>query len=167
MFYKTIILGLGILTLANCNAQKKNKNTSKTEASAVQNPEKLPMKEENIIYLNEGERMLFKEYEMNIGFKNISEDSRCPKGTTCVWEGVAIANVEIMGYSSRPMIVKLATTENAARNYHKSVDFNGGTISLVEVTPYPTAQNGSKSLAGKYRIGIKVSKTEEKNSTTR
>jgi len=167
MLFKTIIFGLGLLTLAHCNAQKETKQPTKTETSTVITPEKLSGKEGKIIDLNEGERKLIREYEMNIAFKNISEDSRCPKGATCVWEGVAIAEVELMGYATRPMIVKLSTAEDAGRNYHTSAEFNGCIISLVEVTPYPTSKDGSKVLNGKYRIGIRINKTEEKNSTTR
>lgn len=162
MFYKIILSSFAFLFLANCNAQKDTKN-----------PEKLTMKESKnqkiegkVIYFNEGENKFLSEYQMNVTFKNISEDSRCPEGVTCVWQGAAVANIEFMGTYTRPMTIPLATTENAGRNYHKSTVFNGYTISLVEVNPAPSAGEGAKSLTGKYRIGIVISKGGE-DSTNR
>jgi hypothetical protein len=157
MFYKIILSSFAFLFLANCNAQKDTKN-----------PEKLTMKESKnqkiegkVIYFNEGENKFLSEYQMNVTFKNISEDSRCPEGVTCVWQGAAVANIEFMGTYTRPMTIPLATTENAGQNYHKSTVFNGYTISLVEVNPAPSAGEGAKSLTGKYRIGIVITKGGE------
>jgi hypothetical protein len=163
MFYKIILSSFALLFLANCNAQKDTKN-----------PEKVTMKESKnqkiegkVIYFNEGENKFLSEYQMNVTFKNISEDSRCPEGVTCVWQGAAVANIEFMGTYTRPATIPLATTENAGRNYHKSTIFNGYNISLVEVNPAPTSEAGAKSLGGKYRIGIIINKEGGNSSTNR
>ncbi|AZA51640.1 hypothetical protein [Chryseobacterium sp. G0201] len=166
MLHKTIIFSLGLLTLANCNAQKETKTSTKNPTTAEIKETKPMSKDENIIYFNEGENKFLKEYEMNVTFKGISEDSRCPEGVNCMWAGVAVAQIEVMGLATRPMTVNIATTENAGRNYHQSTEFNGYTISLKDVNPYPTSQDGAKALAGKYRIGIVIKKTGE-NSTTK
>ena len=162
MFYKTIIVSFALMFLTNCNSQKE-----------IKSAEKMPTKDKinknlegKVIYFTEGENKFLPEYQMNITFKNISEDSRCPEGVTCVWQGAAVANIELMGTATRPMTIPLATTENAGRNYHKSTFFNGYTISLVEVNPTPTAGEGAKALAGKYRIGIVIAKGG-KDSTTK
>ncbi|CAD7798827.1 hypothetical protein CHRY9390_00392 [Chryseobacterium aquaeductus] len=162
MFYKIIISSFVLLFLANCKAQKDTKNSENVTAKNSINKNI----EGKIIYFAEGENKFLKEYEMNVTFKNISEDSRCPEGVTCVWQGAAVANIEFMGTYTRPMTIPLATTENAGRNYHKSTVFNGYTISLVEVNPAPSAGEGAKPLAGKYRIGIVISKGGE-DSTNR
>lgn len=162
MFYKIIISGFALLFLTNCNAQKEIKSSEKVATKDKINKNI----EGKIIYFTEGENKFLEEYQMNVTFKNISEDSRCPEGVTCVWEGAAVANVEFMGTTTRPMTIPLATTENEGRNYHKSAFFNGYTISLVEVNPAPTAGEGAKSLAGKYRIGIVITKGGE-DSTMR
>ncbi|MCS3532724.1 hypothetical protein [Chryseobacterium sp. JUb7] len=153
MIYKSIILSLGLLTLANCNAQKGMKTSAANPAK-----DSSMNKEGNIIYLNEGENKFLKEYEMNVTFKGISEDSRCPKGVNCIWAGVAIAQVEVMGLATRPMVLNLATEENEGRKHYQSSQFNGYTVSLAEVTPYPESQDGAKALAGKYKIGIIIKK---------
>lgn len=156
--YKNIIVGLSFISLVNCNAQKETtkQTTTKQEATIVN---ETPLKKEGkIIYFLEGENKFLQEFQMNVTFKNIAEDSRCPEGTQCVWAGVAVANVEFMSTTSRPMILKLSTAEVKGKDYHKTQSFNGYSISLKEITPYPTSQKGTKSLSGMYKIGIEISK---------
>ena len=160
MFYKIIISSFALLFLTNCNAQKDTKKTDKVVKDSSKNTEG------KVIYFTEGENKFLKEYEMNVTFKNISEDSRCPEGTTCIWQGVAIANIEFMGTTTRPTTLQLATMENASKNYHKSGIFNGYKVTMTEVNPYPKANEGTKSLSGKYKIGLIIHKAEE-NLTTK
>lgn len=161
MFHKTIIFSLGLLTLANCNAQKETKTSAEKPVSNHPKETKPMSNEGNIIYFNEGENKFLKEYEMNVTFKGISEDNRCPEGVNCIWAGVAVAQVEVMGITTRPMTLALASMDHPERNYHKSADFNGYTISLAEVTPYPASQEETKVLHGKYRTGIIINKAGE------
>ncbi|MNL83183.1 hypothetical protein D3C87_2107580 [compost metagenome] len=56
------------------------------------------------------------------------------------------------------MILQLSTAEVKGKDYHKTQSFNGYSISLKEITPYPTSQKGTKSLSGMYKIGIEISK---------
>jgi hypothetical protein len=161
MLYKAIILSLGILTLINCHAQKRTKPhvvTTKTKESMNM--------EGNIIYFKEGENRFLKEYEMNVTFKGVSEDSRCPKDVTCIWAGTAVAQVEVMGPATRPVILNLATAGHERNHYGSSANFNGYTISLAELMPYPAAQDEAKALTGKYKIGIIIKKAEETSDST-
>ena len=155
--YKNIIVGLSFISLMNCNAQKEAKKQAANNQTPVVNT--IPSKNEGkIIYFNEGENKFLPEFQMNVTFKNIAEDSRCPQGTQCVWAGVAVANVELMSTTSRPMTFQFSTTEVKGKDYHKTQSFNGYTISLKEITPNPTSENSAKSLSRKYRIGIEISK---------
>lgn len=156
--YKNIIVGLSFISLVNCSAQKETtkQTTTKQEATIVN--ETSLKKEGKIIYFREGENKFLQEFQMNVTFKNIAEDSRCPEGTQCVWAGVAVADVEFMSTTSRPMILQLSTAEVKGKDYHKTQSFNGYSISLKEITPYPTSQKGTKSLSGMYKIGIEISK---------
>lgn len=121
---------------------------------------------EGIIYLKEGENKFLKEYEMNVTFKKMTEDSRCPKDVNCIWAGVATAEVELMGVYTRPVILKLSTLSDATKGYSKSEEFNGYTVSLVEVSPETTSAKGFKALQGSYRIGLKLSKGSNGGGTT-
>ena len=119
-----------------------------------------------IIYLKEGENKFLKEYEMNVTFKKMTEDSRCPKEVNCIWAGVATAEVEFMGLYTRPVTLKLSTMSDAKKGYTKSQEFNGYTITLVEVSPQTTAEKGFKALQGSYRIGLQFSKGSTGSGTT-
>lgn len=155
--YKNIIIGLSVVSLINCNAQKETAKQTTTQQATIVN--ETPLKKEGkIIYFREGENKFLQEFQMNVTFKNIAEDSRCPEGTQCVWAGVAVANIELMSTTSRPVTLQFSTAEVKGKDYHKTQSFNGYTISLKEITPHPTAQNGTKSLAGMYKIGIEISK---------
>lgn len=161
--YKILILSLSAMFLLNCNAQKKTNtikvDTDKNKTVQVTNQDK------RILYFNEGENRFLKEYQMNVTFKGISEDSRCPKDVNCIWAGVAVAQVEVMGTTTRPMTLEIASIDNKSRNYNASAVFNGYTISLADVQPYPGAVDGAKALKGKYRIGITITKGD--NATTK
>lgn len=167
MLYKAIICSLGLLILTNCNAQKKPTKSIKNPPSTSIIPEKTPMKEGNIIYFKEGENKFLKEYEMNVTFKGMSEDSRCPKDVNCVWAGVATANIEVMGLATRPMMIKLSTIDNTGKGYFKTDSFNGYSISLVSVTPETTSDKGFNALKGSYKIGLKFTKGNTENPTQR
>ena len=119
-----------------------------------------------IIYLKEGENKFLKEYEMNVTFKKMTEDSRCPKDVNCIWAGVATAEVELMGLYTRPVTLKLSTMSDAKKGYTKSQEFNGYTISLVKVTPETNSAKGFKALQGSYRIGLQFSKGSTGSGTT-
>lgn len=169
MFHKTIIfsLSLGIFALAGCNAQKKEKTV--TKSSEMQPATKTTSsgdQKESLIYFNEGENKFLEAYQMNVTFKGISEDSRCPEGVNCIWAGAALAQIEVMGTTTRPRILNLASTDYPARNYKQSANFNGYTITLQEVTPYPKSEEGAKALNGKYKIGITIKKTGNLSGST-
>lgn len=118
-----------------------------------------------VIYLKEGENKFLQEYEMNVTFKKMTEDSRCPKDVDCIWAGVATAEVEVMGVYTRPVTLMLSTMTDVQKGYSKSQNFNGYTISLVEVTPQTTSAKGFKALQGSYRIGLKFTKGKTGNPT--
>ncbi|MGE8430972.1 hypothetical protein [Chryseobacterium joostei] len=164
MFHKAIILSLGIFALTGCDAQKKAKATPKTSEMTTNTT---PDQKNGIVYLNEGENKFLKEFQMNVTFKGISEDSRCPEGVNCIWAGVALAQVEVMGTSTRPMVLNLASMDYPNRNYRQSADFNGYTITLQEVNPYPKADGGTAALNGKYKIGISIKKAGNISDSTK
>lgn len=119
-----------------------------------------------MIYLSEGENKFLKEYGMNLTFKKMVEDSRCPEGVNCIWEGVATAELEVMGLETRPMTIKISSMQDASKGYSRTQNFNGYNITLGEVTPTTTSDRGFKALQGKYKIGIKISKGNSGSSGT-
>ena len=119
-----------------------------------------------MIYLKEGENKFLKEYEMNVTFKRMVEDSRCPKDVQCIWAGNAIAEVELMGIYTRPVTVQLSTSNDANKGYANSEKFNGYKITLEDVTPETTSAKGFKSLKGSYQIALQFEKDSGSPSPT-
>ena len=138
------------------------------DQEALETAKKEQQNTSNLVYFKEGENKFLKEYETNVTFKQITEDSRCPQDVNCIWAGVATAEVEFMGLYTRPVIVKLSTINDANKNYRKSQNFNGFSVSLVELSPETTSDKGFKALKGSYKIGLKFSKEnpENQNGTT-
>ena len=138
------------------------------DQEALETAKKEQQNTSNLVYFKEGENKFLKEYETNVTFKQITEDSRCPQDVNCIWAGVATAEVELMGLYTRPVIVKLSTINDANKNYRKSQNFNGFSVSLVELSPETTSDKGFKALKGSYKIGLKFSKEnpENQNGTT-
>lgn len=185
MIYRLLLSSLTIFTLATCqnqNAAKTEKATTVENPKVVANAPKqeepkmsngLPPDEEavkiskqeqansnqtGVIYLKEGETQFLKEYEMNVTFKKIVEDSRCPKDVNCVWAGVATAEIELMGIYTRPSIIKLSTLDQGSK-YSSVQQFNGYDISLDQLSPETTSDKGLKALQGSYKIVLKIKKS--------
>ena len=133
------------------------------DQKALETAKKEQQNTSNVIYFKEGENKFLKEYETNVTFKQITEDSRCPKDVNCIWAGVATAEIEVMGLHTRPVTMKLSTINDANKNYRKSQNFNGFSISLVELSPETTSDKGFKALKGSYKIGLKFSKENSEN----
>ena len=125
-----------------------------------------PSNKKGMIYLKEGENKFLKEYEMNVTFKRMVEDSRCPKDVQCIWAGNAIAEVELMGIYTRPVTVQLSTSNDANKGYANSEKFNGYKITLEDVTPETTSAKGFKSLKGSYQIALQFEKDSGSPSPT-
>lgn len=150
MIYKIFLSAVVLASLTNCKSNKMSTNSDSKKNESVSQAKD----QKNTVYLNEGENRFLAEYQMNVTFKNISEDSRCPEGVQCVWAGVAVANVEFMSTTSRPVTLQIATTDVAAKNLSKKVNFNGYEISLAQVSPNPSEKTSAANLKGKYRIGL-------------
>ena len=69
-------------------------------------------------------------------FDAVTEDSRCPTGVQCPWEGDAAVRLELSSdnaeFAPQPRTLHTALEPRA-------VEFLGVTIRLVEVAPYPNS----------------------------
>lgn len=76
-----------------------------------------------------------KSENIKIKFLNILEDSRCPSGVQCVWQGQARVQINIEKDNNNLgdfILTSLAGKENISIK-----DFDGYTIQLLEVMPHP------------------------------
>lgn len=88
------------------------------------------------VYLSYHDCLNDVENQMYICLDSVLNDSRCPSGVYCFWEGNATARFKYQKYNSKPVIFDL--------NTHKA--FTSDTIidqykfTLLGLTPYPNAR---------------------------
>ncbi|WHF53003.1 hypothetical protein QGN23_06920 [Chryseobacterium gotjawalense] len=161
--------------ITNTNSQpvpKKEASAMSTVVPPDDRPVKIAEKQQaisnkkNVVYFKEGENKFLKEYEMNVTFKRMLEDSRCPKDVQCIWAGNAMAEIEVMGLYTRPVILQLSTMNDVNRSYYNTQSFNGYKILLVEVSPDITSVKGFKALKGSYTIALQFEKEASGDSPT-
>ena len=164
MLHKIILSTVGLFLLGNCKNQQASAN-SQSEVTTKTATTSTPVKENNsgIIYLKEAQSLYLKENKMKVTFKNMTEDSRCPEGVNCIWEGVATAEIELLGESKRPLTILLSTMDNPQKGHQKVANFQEYNYSLVEVSPQTTSDKGFKALKGQYKIGLKIEKGSSEN----
>ena len=152
---KMIFLLLSVLCLS-CQAQKNKlaskKNVAKKTSTKVQKMEKT-------YHFNEGEKQFLKEWDINVSFLSVTEDSQCPKDAKCIWSGVAVAEIEVMGIYTRPRKIYLSTINDTQKGYSKSAEFNDLKITLNQLNPYPSTSQNTNSLKGNYQLAIEIEKT--------
>ncbi len=88
--------------------------------------------------------------DLEIRFVEVSEDSRCPKGVTCVWEGRVSTVVEISadGSSQQLKLIQPGLTEKPSRETHKKYQLT------FKVEPYP--EEGKEIAADEYQLVLIV-----------
>jgi hypothetical protein len=69
---------------------------------------------------------------IKVKFLSVIEDSRCPEGVNCIWAGVAKIKIQLRKTGKPAKEFELNTNQ-----MDKSITFEGHTIKLVTLTPYP------------------------------
>ncbi|MBI1803366.1 MAG: hypothetical protein HY033_08970 [Ignavibacteriae bacterium] len=78
------------------------------------------------------ERAAIQGESLNIIFTRVDEDSRCPEGVECLWEG----NARIRLRLERPNAIAMDAVLNTTLD-PRSISFAGYRIDLKRLTPYP------------------------------
>jgi hypothetical protein len=84
--------------------------------------------------LRVGQQAAVEGEDFKITLASVANDSRCPKGVTCVWAGNAEAVIEAEAGGS-PASLKLNTQGGA--NFPKEGKHHQYMVGLVELNPYP------------------------------
>ena len=101
------------------------------------------------ITLSPGQSATAKGSPLSVRFVAVTEDSRCPRATTCIWAGEVRASIEIREGKQQPLQVELKPGGSADAG-----DFR---VSLIGVEPYPAADR--KIVAQDYRATLKIDAT--------
>ena len=104
--------------------------------------------------LHIGESIRITGEDLRIKFVKVSEDSRCPKDVTCIWEGRVTTVIEILIDSSSQQLElsQPGLTDAPARETHEGYEFT------YRVEPYPEKAE-LEIKADEYRLLLIVSST--------
>jgi hypothetical protein len=102
-----------------------------------------------------GQEALTADGKLKIKFVSVPEDSRCPKGVNCIWAGNARVVLQVGKTAGKPSNLELDTNPREATNAAGG-GYNGYLIKLVEVAPYPVAEQPVRPRS--YTVTLVVSK---------
>ncbi len=98
-----------------------------------------------------GQEATISSQQLSLKFLSVSEDSRCPQGTNCIWEGNGKVNIQLTSQSQTSDTVEL----NTAMSLPSEATYLNYNISLLDLQPYPLA--GSTLQQSEYIATVSVS----------
>lgn len=75
--------------------------------------------------------------DLTVEFTGLAEDSRCPSDVVCVWEGQVTIVVRVS--RGGEVVGEFRLTSRAGQDELAVADFDGYTIRLIAVEPYPVS----------------------------
>jgi hypothetical protein len=87
---------------------------------------------------------------LQITFDGVTEDSRCPAGTQCVWAGDAAATFTL----DRPPAAALQRVLHTNGRFARQTDYDNFVVRLEDIKPYP--KEGVAIAPGEYRATLVV-----------
>ncbi len=103
-----------------------------------------------IITLKIGESIELNGESLTIAFDKIVDDSRCPNGVDCIWEGQAEVAL-LMNKTKEILVIMRAGQEDLAKD-----TLNNIVVTLLDVKPYPDVKDELPIPADAYLIDIQV-----------
>ena len=88
---------------------------------------------------------------LSLTFLSVSQDSRCPKGAHCIWEGNGKVNIQLTSRGQTSDTIEL----NTATSLPSEATYLHYKISLLDLQPYPL--EGSTIQQSEYRATVRVS----------
>jgi len=106
-------------------------------------------------YLSVGQCAFITGEDLEVRFNEVIEDSRCPRGVICIWEGRVSCVIELAKKGSfyRMVLTEPSLTDEYTRERYEDYEI------AFRVTPYPEA--GKKIAIDTYRLHLIISKLPE------
>jgi hypothetical protein len=123
------------LALAGCGASSSSQKTQAVDPGAE-------------VSLAHGATASVTGTDLQVRFVAVTEDSRCPRDTTCVWAGEVKVQLEIAEGSQKSSQVELREGEHAAAGAYR--------VTLVRVEPQPVST--ARIAPQDYRATLKLDK---------
>lgn len=89
---------------------------------------------------------------LEIGFAGVPQDSRCPKGEACIWEGDATVRIWVQAAAGAKVGRELHTSSRSPG----AADYEGWSIRLVALDPYPVT--GRSIAQADYVVTLQVTR---------
>jgi len=105
-----------------------------TLVSIVAQPREKLIVLEQEFKLKIGESAKSKPEGLEVKFDSVADDSRCPRGVTCIWAGNAKVLLKVKKDAAKPADVELNTNTNP-----KTAGYLEYELRLKELRPYPEA----------------------------
>lgn len=83
--------------------------------------------------------------DLDLVFRRVAADSRCPKGATCVWAGEALVTVEARLRGGAPRTLELRLSAPPDTTEAEPID--GHRVRLIALEPHPTTAREPDSTA--------------------
>ncbi len=100
-------------------------------------------------YISPGQKAVISDSGLEITFHKVVEDSRCPKGAECVWEGNGRVEISVRQPGSEAEVKELNT-----RLDPKELDTKDFKIRLLDLQPYP--ETGREISLDEYKVKLVV-----------
>jgi len=88
---------------------------------------------------------------VTVTFVGVTDDSRCPKGVTCIWEGDALVELRVRREDGGAAVT---LSLHANPRFTQEATAAGVRVRLVRIDPYPEADHPIE--AGDYRVVLSL-----------
>ena len=100
---------------------------------ACNHADQLPVRE---MVLDFDEIKVSQRGDIQIRFKEVDNDSRCPSDAICSWPGLGVVVIELVADGLRE---EMTLSVNERTKYFESTIFENHEITLLELSPYPVS----------------------------
>lgn len=138
-----------VLLIMSCPGQDSNQ--------ASNHAREVPLNQE--FELRVGQEVVVKGERVKAKFVSVLEDSRCPKGETCIQEGRGRVALQLTERNEKSVTVELSTAST-----EQEADYNGYQVRLVSLNPYP--KMGSSVKLTEYVVNLSISKNNSSSSSS-
>ena len=133
MNFKLLIFAPVLLLMSNCKTQ------SQTQTS-----------DDNTITIGINEKTTIPNSKISLEFKEIVEDSRCPVDVTCVWEGIAIVNMDATNGNQKTNF-QISNQNLEDKNITRSISVSGYKITWQQLKPQPGGKEETPFVTLQYK----------------
>jgi len=144
-----------ILTLAGIAAGCGSSGHTSPGPAPTSTDEKITVSLGQEFRLGVGQQATFSDAPLDIIFHRVTGDSRCPRDATCIWQGEASAEIEIIGDDGSHL---MTLTEPGLFEDYSRETYAGYEIAF-RILPYPSVERPVPP--GEYYLMLRVTRAEE------